>query len=236
MLHYILKRMLLMIPTLFFILLINFIIVQIAPGGPVEQAVQQIQNAQGLGAGSHSQSTLGTLAQYQGARGLSPEMLEKIKAQYGFDRPAYERFGLMLKGYLTLDFGSSFFKDKPVTQLLYEKLPVTLSLGIWSTFLIYLIAIPLGIKKAKNNGLLFDQSSSLLLAVSYAIPSFVFAILLICFFCRRQLFTMVSVARIGIGKLCPTESIGKNKRLSVAYEFADSEYGIGEFCCTYLSD
>jgi len=182
MVHYILKRMLLMIPTLFFILLINFCIVQIAPGGPVEQAIQQIQNAQGLGVGNSAPSGLTTLAQYEGARGLSPEMIETIKAQYGFDRPATERFWLMLKGYMHLDFGSSFFKDKPVTQLLYEKLPVTLSLGLWSTFLIYLIAIPLGIKKAKNNGLLFDQSTSLLLAVSYAIPSFVFAIVLIVFF------------------------------------------------------
>ena len=179
--HYILKRMLLMIPTLFFIVLINFIIVQIAPGGPVEQAIQQIQNAQGLGTGASTSSSLSNLAQYQGARGLSPEMIDKIKAQYGFDRPAYERFWLMIKGYLTFDFGTSFFKDKPVTQLLYEKLPVTLSLGLWSTFLIYLIAIPLGIKKAKKNGLLFDQSTSLLLAVSYAIPSFVFAIVLIVF-------------------------------------------------------
>ena len=180
--HYILKRMLLMIPTLFFIVLINFIIVQIAPGGPVEQAIQQIQNAQGLGTGASTSSSLSNLAQYQGARGLSPEMVDKIKAQYGFDRPAHERFWLMIKGYLTFDFGTSFFKDKPVTQLLYEKLPVTLSLGLWSTFLIYLIAIPLGIKKAKKNGLLFDQSTSLLLAVSYAIPSFVFAIVLIVFF------------------------------------------------------
>ena len=180
--HYILKRMLLMIPTLFFIVLINFIIVQIAPGGPVEQAIQQIQNAQGLGTGASTLSSLSNLAQYQGARGLSPEMVDKIKAQYGFDRPAYERFWLMIKGYLTFDFGTSFFKDKPVTQLLYEKLPVTLSLGLWSTFLIYLIAIPLGMKKAKKNGLVFDQSTSLLLAVSYAIPSFVFAIVLIVFF------------------------------------------------------
>lgn len=182
MVHYILKRMLLMIPTLFFILLINFCIVQIAPGGPVEQAIQQIQNAQGLGTGNSAQSGLSTLAQYEGARGLSPEMIEKINVQYGFDRPAHQRFWLMLKGYFSLDFGTSFFKDKPVTQLLYEKLPVTLSLGLWSTFLIYLIAIPLGIKKAKNKGLLFDQSTSLLLAVSYAIPSFVFAIVLIVFF------------------------------------------------------
>ncbi|MDU6055860.1 MAG: peptide ABC transporter permease, partial [Acinetobacter junii] len=129
MLHYILKRMILMIPTLFFILLINFIIVQIAPGGPVEQAIQQIQNAQGLGVNPNNSNTLGELAQYEGARGLSPEMIEKIKAQYGFDQPAYERFWIMLKAYLTLDFGTSFFKDKTVVQLLYEKLPVTLSLG-----------------------------------------------------------------------------------------------------------
>ena len=141
MLHYILKRMILMIPTLFLILLINFIIVQIAPGGPVEQAIQQIQNAQGLGVNPNNSNTLGELAQYEGARGLSPEMIEKIKAQYGFDQPAYERFWIMLKGYLTLDFGTSFFKDKTVVQLLYEKLPVTLSLGIWSTFMIYMIAI-----------------------------------------------------------------------------------------------
>lgn len=182
MLHYILKRMILMIPTLFLILLINFIIVQIAPGGPVEQAIQQIQNAQGLGVNPNNSNTLGELAQYEGARGLSPEMIEKIKAQYGFDQPAYERFWIMLKGYLTLDFGTSFFKDKTVVQLLYEKLPVTLSLGIWSTFLIYMIAISLGISKAKKNGLLFDRATSLLLAISYAVPSFVFAIVLVVFF------------------------------------------------------
>ncbi|MFV5384416.1 microcin C ABC transporter permease YejB [Acinetobacter junii] len=182
MLHYILKRMILMIPTLFLILLINFIIVQIAPGGPVEQAIQQIQNAQGLGVNVNNSNTLGELAQYEGARGLSPEMIEKIKVQYGFDQPAYERFWIMLKGYLTLDFGTSFFKDKTVVQLLYEKLPVTLSLGIWSTFLIYMIAISLGISKAKKNGLLFDRATSLLLAISYAVPSFVFAIVLVVFF------------------------------------------------------
>ena len=182
MLHYILKRIVLMIPTLFLILLINFCIVQIAPGGPVEQSIQRIQQMQGVGVASNAQSSLSYLSQYRGAQGLSPEMLAQIKAQYGFDRPAHERFWLMLKGYLSLDFGTSFFKDKPVTQLLYEKLPVTLSLGLWSSLLIYLIAIPLGIQKAKNKGMVFDKSTSLLLAVSYAIPSFVFAIVLIVLF------------------------------------------------------
>ena len=182
MLHYILKRIVLMIPTLFLILLINFCIVQIAPGGPVEQSIQRIQQMQGVGVASNAQSSLSYLSQYRGAQGLSPEMLAQIKAQYGFDRPAHERFWLMLKGYLSLDFGTSFFKDKPVTQLLYEKLPVTLSLGVWSSLLIYLIAIPLGIQKAKNKGMVFDKATSLLLAVSYAIPSFVFAIVLIVLF------------------------------------------------------
>ncbi len=182
MLHYILKRILLIIPTLFLILVINFCIVQIAPGGPVEQSIQRIQQMQGVGVASNAQSSLSYLSQYRGAQGLSPEMLAQIKAQYGFDRPAHERFWMMLKGYLSLDFGTSFFKDKPVTQLLYEKLPVTLSLGLWSSLLIYLIAIPLGIQKAKNKGMVFDKATSLLLAVSYAIPSFVFAIVLIVLF------------------------------------------------------
>ena len=187
---YILKRLLLIIPTLFFILLINFVVVQIAPGGPVEQAIQQAEDFQGLGgiSGAEVASASGKELNYQGARGLSPEMVEKIKLQYGFDKPAYERFWIMLKGYLTFDFGSSFFKDKPVTQLLWEKMPVTVSLGVWSTLLIYMVSIPLGIKKAKQHGLFFDKSTSLLLAVGYAVPSFVFAILLIIFFAGGSYF------------------------------------------------
>ena len=178
---YILKRLLLIIPTLFLILLINFAIVQIAPGGPVEQAIQQAENMQGMGIQGGAE-TVSVDSNYQGARGLSPEMVEEIKRQYGFDKPAHERFWLMLKGYLTFDFGTSFFKDKPVTQLLYEKLPVTISLGLWSTLLIYLVSIPLGIKKAKQHGMVFDKSTSLLLAVGYAIPTFAFGVLLLVFF------------------------------------------------------
>lgn len=178
---YILKRLLLIIPTLFLILLINFAIVQIAPGGPVEQAIQQAENMQGMGIQGGAE-TASVDSNYQGARGLSPEMVEELKRQYGFDKPAHERFWLMLKGYLTFDFGTSFFKDKPVTQLLYEKLPVTISLGLWSTLLIYLVSIPLGIKKAKQHGMIFDKSTSLLLAVGYAIPTFAFGVLLLVFF------------------------------------------------------
>ncbi|TCM69901.1 microcin C transport system permease protein [Acinetobacter calcoaceticus] len=179
---YILKRLLLIIPTLFLILLINFVVVQLAPGGPVEQAIQQAESFQGLHEQGGGDTASGNGSQYQGARGLSPEIVEKINQQYGFDQPASTRFWLMLKGYLSFDFGVSFFKDKPVTQLLWEKMPVTISLGLWSTLLIYLVSIPLGIHKARRHGLLFDKSTSLILAVGYAVPSFVFAIVLIVFF------------------------------------------------------
>ena len=179
---YILKRLLLIIPTLFFILLINFVVIQIAPGGPVEQAIQQAESFAGLGQGQTGGETAATSNAYQGAKGLSDEMVAKIEAQYGFDQPMHQRFFLMLKSYLSFDFGTSFFKDKPVTTLLWEKMPVSLSLGLWSTLLIYLISIPLGIKKARQHGSVFDQSTSMLLAIGYAIPAFVFAILLIVFF------------------------------------------------------
>ncbi len=183
---YILKRLLLIIPTLFFILLINFVVIQIAPGGPVEQAIQQAETFQGLGATGGETAT--AKSNYQGAKGLSEEMVEKIKAQYGFDQPAHIRFWDMLKSYASFDFGSSFFKDKPVTQLLWEKMPVSLSLGLWSTLLIYLVSIPLGIKKARQHGMLFDKSTSLLLAIGYAVPAFVFAVLLIVFFAGGSYF------------------------------------------------
>jgi microcin C transport system permease protein len=183
---YILRRLLLIIPTLFLILLTNFVIVQAAPGGPVEQAIEQATKGTGAGFGGSGQeqarSTSADSARYQGSRGLSPEMVEQIKAQYGFDEPAPVRFAKMLKGYLTLDFGRSFFKDKPVTELMWEKMPVTVSLGLWSTLLIYLIAIPLGIQKAIRHNQFFDKASAVILVVGYAIPTFIFAILLIVLF------------------------------------------------------
>jgi len=170
---YIVKRLLLMIPTLLMVLLINFVVIQLAPGGPVEQAIYQAQHANNLAIGG---------LQYQGQQGLTPEMLEQIKIQYGFDQPAHLRFWEMLKSYAQFDLGQSFFKGQAVTELIWEKLPVSLSLGFWSTLLIYLVSIPLGIQKAKKHGSLFDQMTSLLLAVGYAIPAFIFAILLIVFF------------------------------------------------------
>lgn len=207
---YILKRLLLIIPTLFVILLINFAIIQIAPGGPVEQAIQQAETMQGMGAmaGAETASVDGN---YQGARGLSPEMVEEITKQYGFDKPAHERFWQMLKGYVTFDFGTSFFKDKPVTELLWEKLPVTISLGLWSTLLVYLVAIPLGIKKAKQHGMLFDKSTSLLLAIGYAVPAFVFGVLLIVFFAGGSYFQWFPLQGLVSENFAELSLVGKIK-------------------------
>ena len=172
---YIVKRLLLIIPTLFLILLTNFAIVQSAPGGPVEQKISQIEAEQKQGA---TQTQLSTTT-YQGSRGLSPDMVEAIKKQYGFDKPAPERFWLMLTSYAKGDFGTSFFKGKPVGELILDKMPVSISLGLWSTLLIYLIAVPLGIAKARRHNSLMDKTTALLLAVSYAVPVFVLAVVLL---------------------------------------------------------
>lgn len=182
--RYILKRLLLIIPTLFLILLTNFVLVQAAPGGPVEQQIAQLENAK-MSAETPSGAMSGNVLDsnsYRGSRGLSEEMVETIKAQYGFDKSAPERFWLMLKSYATLDFGESFFKGKPVTELIIDKLPVSISLGLWSTLLIYLIAIPLGIYKAMRNGSGIDKVTALMLAVGHAIPVFVFGVILLVLF------------------------------------------------------
>ncbi|GAA0313688.1 microcin C ABC transporter permease YejB [Psychrobacter aestuarii] len=186
--RYVIKRLLLILPTLFLILLANFVIVQAAPGGPVEQQIAMIEQGQKQQASMKSAGG-GTAQQtYQGTRGLSEEMVESIKAQYGFDKPAPERFWLMLKSYAQLDFGTSFFKGQSVTDLILEKMPVSISLGLWSTLLIYLIAIPLGIYKACHHGSSMDKLSALILAIGHAIPVFVFAVILLVFFAGGSYF------------------------------------------------
>lgn len=176
---YIAKRLLLAIPTLFGIMLLNFMIVQSAPGGPVDQMVAQLQGFHGstLGGGSEY------LAQNNNNRyGLAPETLAEIQAMYGFDKPASERFWTMLKQYTLLDFGDSFFRNASVIELMKEKLPVSISLGLWSTLLIYFISIPLGIKKAIQHGSAFDVWTSGFITLGFAIPGFMFAIMLIVLF------------------------------------------------------
>ncbi len=193
---YIIRRLLLMIPTLFGIMLINFAIVQIAPGGPVEQTIARLQGLDtggtsrisGSGQSEVRSSSSSQNSKYRGAQGLDPELIAKIERLYGFDKPAHERFWLMLKNYSSLNFGESFYRDAKVTDLILEKMPVSISLGLWSTLLIYLISIPLGIKKAVKHGSRFDLWTSSMIIVGYAIPGFLFAIFLIVFFAGGSYF------------------------------------------------
>lgn len=178
---YSLRRLLLIVPTLLAILLVNFVIVQAAPGGPVEQAIARLQGI-GIGAavgGGHVETIGG---ESRATRGLDPKLVADIERQYGFDKPAGERLWLMLKSYAQLDFGQSFFRGASVTELIWQKLPVTLSLGLWATLITYLVSIPLGIRKAVHNGSAFDVWSSVAIIIGYAMPGFLFALLLIIVF------------------------------------------------------
>ncbi|MBI4183568.1 MAG: microcin C ABC transporter permease YejB [Proteobacteria bacterium] len=192
---YIIRRLFLIVPTLFGIVLINFVIVQFAPGGPVERMIAEIQGTgvaatariAGTGEGdviarrAERRATEDTsiTSRYRGARGLDPEIIREIERMFGFDKPVHERFLLMLKSYAMLDFGKSFFRDKSVIALVVEKMPVSISLGLWTTLIIYLVSIPLGIAKAVRDGSRFDVATSAAIIVGYAIPGFLFAILLV---------------------------------------------------------
>ena len=198
---YLLKRVLLIFPTLFGIMLFSFVIIQFAPGGPVERVIAQLMGhdssivnrmggggGDGLGGAGGAGAQLGqgaadaVSAKYRGAQGLDPEFIKSLEKQYGFDKPAHERFFLMIKNYATFNFGKSYFRDVPVMQLIKEKLPVSISLGLWMTLLTYLISIPLGIRKAVNDGAAFDSWTSAVLVFGYAIPGFLFAVLLLILF------------------------------------------------------
>ncbi|MDE0269840.1 MAG: microcin C ABC transporter permease YejB [Gammaproteobacteria bacterium] len=188
--RYILKRLALIVPTLFGIMLVNFIIVQFAPGGPVEQA---LADAAGFGFSSTAATSSAAMGPsgdggYAGSSGLDPELVARLEQQFGFDKPAHERFLLMMWNYLRLDFGDSYFQDRAVVDLVLERLPVSVSLGLWSLLLIYAISIPLGIAKAVRDGQPFDVWSSALIFTAYAIPGFLFAILLIVLFAGGSYF------------------------------------------------
>ena len=198
MLAYIVRRLLLIIPTLFGIMVINFAVVQVAPGGPVEQLIAQISGTAvdptariGGAGGSEVQGGqqraqaggyTGITSKYRGARGLDPEFVKELEKLYGFDKPAHERFLIMMGNYIRLDFGDSYFRDRSVVQLVVDKMPVSISLGLWTTLLVYLISIPLGIRKAVRDGTGFDVWTSGIIIFGQAIPSFLFAVLLIVVF------------------------------------------------------
>jgi microcin C transport system permease protein len=188
---YIARRLLLMIPTILGILLISFVIVQFAPGGPVERVLAQLQGLDqstsgriGAGANDLSSTMQAQTADsaYRGSQGLDPKFIAELERQFGFDKPPAERFMLMLKNYASFDFGRSYFRDTSVLQLIKEKLPVSITLGLWMTLISYAISIPLGIAKAVRDGSRFDTWTSSIVIVGYAIPGFLFAVLLVILF------------------------------------------------------
>jgi len=188
---YILRRLLLVIPTLLGIMIINFALVQFVPGGPVEQAIARAQGQGDVfgsfaGGGQTETTDLGDVSaaseRYVGARGLPPEFIAELEKEFGFDKPPLERFLGMMWNYMRLDFGQSYFRSIGVIDLVLEKMPVSISLGLWSTIIAYLVSIPLGIRKAVRDGTSFDTWTSGLIIVAYAIPGFLFAILLLVLF------------------------------------------------------
>ncbi len=199
MLYYILRRLLLMIPTLLGIMLVSFIVIQFVPGGPVERMIAELQGHGGEATSRFSGGGGGDFAggggamtgqdsNYRGAQGLDPEFVKELERMYGFDKPAPERFVTMVSNYIRFDLGQSYYRDVSVIDLMLEKMPVSISLGLWSTIIIYLISIPLGIRKAVKDGEAFDIWSSAVIFVGYAIPSFLFAILLIILFAGGRYF------------------------------------------------
>ena len=184
-----------MIPTLFGIMAISFIVIQFAPGGPVEQVIAKITGQGGAGdfisgggGDSGFDNANGADSKYRGAQGLDPEFIKKLEEQFGFDKPPLERFGKMLWDYIRFDFGESYFRDISVIDLILEKMPVSISLGLWLTLISYMISIPLGIRKAVKDGSAFDIWTSGIVIVGYAIPGFLFAILLMVLFAGGSFF------------------------------------------------
>ena len=196
---YIIRRLLLVIPTLIGIMTVNFVIIQIAPGGPVEQMIAKLQGeavsaTERLSGGGEDvkgqkKAVSEKTSKYRGAQGLAPELVKEIEQMYGFDKPVHVRFFNMMLDYATFDFGDSFFRDQKVVDLVLEKMPVSISLGIWSTLAIYLVSIPLGIRKALKHGSRFDVWSSTVVILGNAIPTFLFAILLIILFAGGSYFS-----------------------------------------------
>jgi len=211
MIAYIVRRLLLIVPTLFAIMVVNFLFIQTAPGGPVEQAIANLtgqgadiseritrtgsSGSEGVSSndagssGAASSASSQVTSKYRGAQGLPEEFIAELESRYGFDKPIHQRFFIMMKSYLLLDFGESYFKGKDVIALILEKMPVSISLGVWTTLIVYLVSIPLGIRKAIRNGTPFDFWTSVMITIGTAIPGFLFAVFLLVFFAGGQPFS-----------------------------------------------
>ena len=239
MMAYVIRRLLLMIPTIFGIMLVNFVVLQFLPGGPVEQVIAQLTGTAvdvtaryggGTGGEIDTSGQAGSAgvgagqinSKYRGSQGLDPELLRDLERQFGLDKPAHERFVTMIGNYLRFDFGESFFRDREVVDLVIDKLPVSISLGLWTTLLAYLISIPLGVAKAVRDGSRFDVWTSGVVVVGNAIPGFLFAVFLIVLFSRRHLLGRLPAPRSHLGQLGGVELAGPDRRLFLAHHAADS--------------
>lgn len=211
---YIVRRLLLVIPTLLGIMIINFALTQFVPGGPIEQILAQLEGEGDVletitGAGSETLETEGGDSDYAGSRGLPPEFIEELEREFGFDKPPLQRFLTMMWNYIRFDFGESYFRDITVRDLIIEKMPVSITLGLWSTILIYSISIPLGIRKAVRDGSSFDTWTSGLIIVLYAIPGFLFAILLIVLFAGGSYWQIFPLRGLGSDNWEELSAFGK---------------------------
>ena len=237
---YILRRILLMIPTLFGIMAISFAVIQFAPGGPVEQVIAKLTGQAGgdradrrrwrrrHSAAGQSGAAGEASSKYRGAQGLDPEFIAKLEKQFGFDKPPLERFGLMLWNYVRFDFGDSYFRDISVIDLILEKMPVSISLGLWITLLSYLISIPLGIRKAVKDGSAFDVWTSGVVIVGYAIPGFLFAILLMVLFAGGSFFDWFPLRGLTSDNWDQLSLVAEDPRLSLASgPAADGDGAVG---------
>jgi microcin C transport system permease protein len=216
---YLFKRLLLIIPTLFGIMVINFTIVQFAPGGPVEQVIAELTGTAsslggrtgggGDGLGAPGPADLGAGSRYRGAQGLDPQIIKELEKQFGFDKPPLERFGHMMWSYITFDFGRSYSQDKPVLQLIGEKLPVSVSLGVWLVLLTYLVSVPLGIRKAVHDGEPFDVWTSAVLIIGYALPGFMVGVFLLVIFAGGSFLQWFPIGGLGSDNWDQLSLLGK---------------------------
>ncbi|MGH6854115.1 MAG: microcin C ABC transporter permease YejB [Aestuariivirga sp.] len=247
---YILKRLLLMIPTLFGIMLMTFAVIQFVPGGPIEQVIAKMQGtgSDSLGrisgesgneagtsreqAGSGSGGATGF--KYHGAQGLDPEFIKSLEKQFGFDKPVHERFLLMLWNYSRFDFGESYFRDRSVVSLMIEKMPVSISLGLWITLIQYLVSIPLGIRKAVRDGSNFDIWTSGAITVGYAIPSFILAIMLIVVFAGGSYYSVFPLRGLTSDNFSQLSLLGKIGDYAWHMTLPLIALGIGAFATTTL--
>ena len=252
MLAYVVRRILLIIPTLFGIMVINFVVVQFAPGGPIEQIIAELTNPDvqvtqritGGGGGEvggpgqdaiQSGGGSGISSKYRGAEGLDPEFIKDLEEYFGFDKPLWERFFMMMGNYIRFDFGNSYFRDQSVIDLVLDKMPVSISLGLWTTLLVYLISIPLGVRKAVKDGTKFDVWTSAVVIIGNAIPGFLFAILLVVLFAGGSFFEWFPLRGTYIGKLGGPQLDSEVHGLSLAHGPSGCGLGDRRICHSNLS-